>query len=91
MRRLVDILGSAVGLAMLALPFAAIALAIRLNSKGPVFFRQERAGKDGKPFLIWKFRTMVNGAADMGLGNTVAQADPRITKVGSVLARTCSR
>ena len=85
MRRLVDILGSAFGLAMLALPFAAVALAIRLNSKGPVFFRQERAGKDGKPFLIWKFRTMVDGAADIGLGNTVADADPRITRVGNVL------
>ena len=85
MRRLVDIFGSAFGLAMLALPFAAIALAIRLNSKGPVFFRQERAGKDGKPFMIWKFRTMVDGAADIGLGNTVADADPRITRVGNVL------
>lgn len=84
-RRLIDILVSAIGLVLVALPFAIVAIAIRVDSPGPVFFRQERAGKDGKTFRIWKFRTMVDGAARMGLGNTVADADPRITKLGHTL------
>ena len=85
MRRTVDILVSAVGLILLALPFAVIALAIKVNSKGPIFFRQDRAGKDGQTFRIWKFRTMVDGASKIGLKNTVAYSDPRITSVGKAL------
>ena len=50
-----------------------------------MFFRQDRAGKDGKTFRIWKFRTMVDGASRIGLGNTVANNDSRITAVGRVL------
>jgi lipopolysaccharide/colanic/teichoic acid biosynthesis glycosyltransferase len=74
-----------VGLILLALPFVVIALAIKVNSKGPVFFRQDRAGKDGQTFRIWKFRTMVDGASKIGLKNTVAYSDPRITSVGKAL------
>ena len=55
LKRVVDVVGSVVGLAVLAIPFALIALAIKLDSRGPVFFRQERVGKDGKTFKIWKF------------------------------------
>jgi len=82
LKRIIDILLSLIGLILLAIPFAAIALAIKLNSKGPVFFRQERVGKDGRVFKPWKFRTMVEGAVEQGLGYNVAQDDPRITRVG---------
>jgi len=70
---------------LLSLPFAVMALAIRLDSRGPAFFRQERVGKDGKPFRVWKFRTMIVGAVQQGLGYNVCRGDPRITRVGRVL------
>jgi lipopolysaccharide/colanic/teichoic acid biosynthesis glycosyltransferase len=85
LKRALDLGLSGAGLLVLALPFVAIALAIKLDSKGPVFFRQERAGKEAKPFRIWKFRTMVVGAVRQGLGYTVARDDPRITRVGRIL------
>lgn len=84
-KRTLDILLSLIGLIVLAIPFAVIALVIKLDSRGPVFFRQERAGKNGKGFICWKFRTMVEGAVNQGLGVTVAQDDPRITRVGRFL------
>jgi len=85
LKRALDVVVSLLGLMLLAVPFALIALAIKLDSKGPVFFRQERVGKDGKRFKTWKFRTMVEGAEEQGLGYTVSQDDPRITRVGRVL------
>jgi len=85
LKRLIDILLSLIGLVLLTVPFAIIALAIKLDSKGPVFFRQERVGKDGRSFKVWKFRTMVVGAVQQGLGYNVAKNDSRITRIGSVL------
>ena len=85
LKRLLDLGVSAVGLALLAIPFAFIALAIKLDSPGPVFFRQERTGLHGRRFRVWKFRTMVVGAESRGLGLTVARGDPRITRVGRFL------
>jgi len=85
LKRLVDILVSLIGLILLAIPFAAIALAIKLDSKGPVFFRQKRVGLNGRVFKTWKFRTMVVGAVDQGLGYNVAKDDLRITGVGRFL------
>jgi lipopolysaccharide/colanic/teichoic acid biosynthesis glycosyltransferase len=73
------------GIALLSVPFVLIALAIKLDSRGPVFFRQERVGKDGKRFRVWKFRTMIAGAVNRGLGLNVAHDDSRITRVGRVL------
>jgi len=87
-KRVLDVVLSLGGLLLLAVPFAFIALAIKLDSRGPVFFRQERVGKDGRVFRIWKFRTMVVGAVHMGHGYSVIQDDPRITRVGRVL-RDC--
>lgn len=84
-KRALDIALSLMGLGMLAIPFAIIAIAIKLDSKGPVFFRQERVGKEGRLFKTWKFRTMVVGAVNQGLGFNVAQDDPRITRVGRFL------
>lgn len=85
LKRLIDILLSLIGLVLLAVPFAMIALAIKLDSEGPVFFRQERVGKDGRVFKTWKFRTMIVGAVNQGLGYNVAKNDPRITRVGRFL------
>jgi len=85
LKRLIDILLSLIGLILLAIPFGIIALAIKLDSKGPIFFRQERVGKDGRSFRVWKSRTMVVGAVRKGLGYNVAKDDARITRVGAVL------
>ncbi|MBI4200761.1 MAG: sugar transferase [Chloroflexi bacterium] len=88
LKRLLDLLGATIGLALLAIPFALTALAIKLDSTGPVFFRQERVGRNGRKFKPWKFRTMVEGAVNIGLGHTVARDDPRITRVGNILRKT---
>jgi lipopolysaccharide/colanic/teichoic acid biosynthesis glycosyltransferase len=66
---------------------ALAALAIKLESRGPVFYRQRRVGKDGRPFELLKLRTMVPGAESMGAGIYVLEGDPRITRVGKVLRR----
>ena len=59
LKRVLDFAVSLIGLVLLAVPFAIIALVIKLDSKGSVFFRQERVGKDGRSFKVWKSRTMV--------------------------------
>lgn len=85
-KRLFDLIGSALGLVILAPFFALIALAIKLDSPGPVFYRQERVGKNGGRFRIHKFRTMQLRRDEDGLQLTVDR-DPRITAVGDVLRR----
>jgi lipopolysaccharide/colanic/teichoic acid biosynthesis glycosyltransferase len=72
----------------LASPLLALAaLLVRLESRGPVLYRQRRIGKDGRPFDLLKLRTMVPGADTMGAGIYVLEGDPRITRVGRVLRR----
>jgi lipopolysaccharide/colanic/teichoic acid biosynthesis glycosyltransferase len=66
---------------------ALAALAIRVESRGPVFYRQLRVGRDGESFELWKLRTMVPGAESMGAGIYVLDGDPRITRVGRMLRR----
>ena len=79
--------GASLGLA-LASPFlAASALAIKLEDRGPVLYRQERVGQDGRPFELLKLRTMVEGAETQGAGWSVNKGDPRITRAGRVLRR----
>lgn len=63
-KRGIDMIWSAMGLVVPTLLFAVIALAIKLDSRGPVFFKQERVGLNGRIFKPWKFRTMVVGAVD---------------------------
>jgi lipopolysaccharide/colanic/teichoic acid biosynthesis glycosyltransferase len=63
------------------------ALAIRIESRGPVFYRQLRVGRDGEQFELWKLRTMVPGAEAMGAGIYVLEGDARITRVGRLLRR----
>jgi lipopolysaccharide/colanic/teichoic acid biosynthesis glycosyltransferase len=84
-KRLFDILVSLVGLMLLAPLFALIALSIKLDSSGPVFFRQQRVGRWGKPFNIYKFRTMTMDT-DETRQLTVGD-DSRITGVGHFLRR----
>lgn len=78
---------SIIGFIVFAIPMIIIAIAIKVDSKGPVFFRQERLGKGMKPFKIFKFRTMCDHAYEMG-GIANRSDDPRITKVGAFLRRT---
>lgn len=86
-KRLFDLVLSTLGLLVLAPLLLLIALAIKLDSSGPVFFRQERVGRFGKPFRIHKFRTMRHDPAGKGPQITVG-ADSRITRVGGFLRRT---
>jgi lipopolysaccharide/colanic/teichoic acid biosynthesis glycosyltransferase len=85
--RALDILAASVLLALGSPVLAAAVVAIRLESRGPAFYRQRRVGKDGRPFELWKLRTMVPGAEAMGAGIYVLEGDPRITRVGNFLRR----
>jgi lipopolysaccharide/colanic/teichoic acid biosynthesis glycosyltransferase len=86
-KRLFDVLASLAGLVILSPLFALIAVAIKLDSPGPVFFRGRRVGRNGCLFDIYKFRSMVVDADRKGPGITTA-GDPRITRVGNTLRRT---
>ena len=85
-KRLFDIIVSFVGLVITALILAMIACLIKIASSGPVFFKGERVGRNGKSFKIYKFRTMIVGAEKMG-GPSTASDDPRLTKIGKFLKR----
>ena len=88
-KRLFDIVGGSCGLVILFPLFLIIAISIRLDSRGPVFFYQKRLGRRGIPFSIIKFRTMIVNAENLGEGLRVStKDDPRITRVGKVLRAT---
>ena len=87
MARALDLAIAGVVLAISSPLLAAAAIAIRLESHGPAFYRQRRVGKDGLPFDLFKLRTMVPGAEEMGAGIYVLEGDPRITRVGRILRR----
>ena len=78
----VDRLVACGALVVLAPVFAAIGLLVRREDGGPVFFRQRRAGRGGKPFDVFKFRSMIVNADRIGLGLNVAEGDARITRTG---------
>ncbi len=94
-KRLLDIIGASIGLALTAIAFIPIAILIKLDSPGPIFFSQIRKGWMGRPFRIWKFRSMYVGTEDISngkirikpLGETDS-ADPRVTRVGQFLRKT---
>jgi lipopolysaccharide/colanic/teichoic acid biosynthesis glycosyltransferase len=86
-KRFLDVTVSAVGLVVLSPVFALAALLIKLDSRGPVFFRQERMGQGRRVFLIYKFRTMVADAPAKG-GQLTSPKDSRITRVGHILRKT---
>jgi exopolysaccharide biosynthesis polyprenyl glycosylphosphotransferase len=85
-KRITDVVLAATGLAITWPAWIVIAAAIKLDSPGPVFFRQERLGKDSKPFHIIKFRTMIQEAERDG-PQFARRGDPRITRVGRILRR----
>ena len=84
MKRLFDILVSGCGLIFLSPLFLVLAIWIKLDSKGPVFYCQVRVGKRNKDFRIFKFRTMVNHADQMG-SQVTASGDTRITRLGAIM------
>jgi len=86
-KRLIDCTLSVIGLIISCVPMLIIAIAIKIDSKGPVFFKQRRLGKGTKPFTVYKFRTMCDHAYEMG-GLATSASDSRITKVGGFLRRT---
>jgi lipopolysaccharide/colanic/teichoic acid biosynthesis glycosyltransferase len=85
-KRLFDIISALVGLILVSPFFLVVPILIKLDSEGPVFFKQWRTGKDKKPFRIYKFRTMVPNADKMGAQITAGN-DPRITTIGKILRR----
>ncbi|OGZ72277.1 MAG: sugar transferase [Candidatus Staskawiczbacteria bacterium RIFCSPLOWO2_01_FULL_38_12b] len=87
LKRVFDVFGAVIGLVILAPIFFIVAMLIKIDSVGSVFFKQERIGKDGNPFYPFKFRTMVEGAVSKGLGYTVSNNDERITKTGKFLRK----
>ena len=87
-RRLLDLL-IALPLAIVTAPVvAALAVAVRLESRGSPLYTQTRVGRDGRPFEIYKLRTMVSGAEFTGAGLAIAAGDDRITRVGALLRRS---
>jgi len=87
-KRLVDIVGAAFGLLALAPLLIGIAIAIKLTSPGPVFFRQKRYGYHNRRFSIFKFRTMHTHLGDSSGTNQTTSNDPRVTKLGRILRKT---
>ncbi len=95
-KRLIDLVGSLIGLMLLAILFVPIAIAIKLDSRGPILYSQKRYGLLGKPFQVYKFRSMVQNADDLKaqIRNEAKglifknQNDPRITRVGRFLRKT---
>ena len=87
LKRLIDILAALMGFVFLAVTFPLAAMLIRLDSPGPIFFRQERSGKGGHSIWIWKYRTMVHDAESDGEARWASAADPRVTRVGKWMRR----
>ena len=87
-RRAVDIVVSALLLAVTSPVLLAAVVAVKLDSRGPAFYRQRRAGLRGEPFDMLKLRTMVDGAEHVGAGLAIDAGDSRITRVGAFLRRT---
>jgi len=91
MKRLIDMLGAGVALALLSPLIAAVALAVKLTSSGPVIFRQRRLGRNGGPFDVYKFRSMRVDAPDVRNPDGSAfsgEDDPRVTAVGRFIRKT---
>lgn len=87
LKRVISLFLAICGLVVCAIPMVIIAIAIKCDSKGPALFKQKRLGKGQKPFTVYKFRTMCQGAFEKG-GVASSETDSRITKVGAILRRT---
>ena len=97
-KRAIDLTGALIGLLILTVPLVVVALTIKLTSPGPVFFRQLRGGRHGKPFMMYKFRSMSTDAemrrAEFMAFNQMTgpvfkiESDPRVTWIGRILRKT---
>ena len=86
-KRIIDTVLAVGGIIVFAIPMLIISICIKADSKGPIIFKQSRLGKNKKPFLVMKFRTMCDHAYEKG-GIAKKSDDPRITRVGAFLRRT---
>ena len=87
-KRALDVTFSLIGTALSSPILLAVAAAVKLDSKGPVIFKQERLGKDGKVFEMYKFRSMCVDAEHMGTGQYSYKGDSRVTRVGKIIRAT---
>jgi polysaccharide biosynthesis protein PslA len=87
-KRTADIVLALIFLAVMGIPMLLVAVAIRLTSKGPILFRQQRIGLHGQPFIMLKFRTMRDSPDDPGHCPQATRSDPRVTRIGAGLRRT---
>lgn len=87
-KRTFDFCISFIALVILFIPLLIVAFIIKIDSRGPVIFKQERLGKNGVPFKIWKFRSMCVGAEKQGSGVYSYKGDSRITRVGKIIRAT---
>lgn len=87
-KRIMDIIFSSLFLLLGAIPLLFVALLVKIDSKGPVLFEQERLGVDGKVFKIYKFRSMVVNAEKQGSGVYSGKNDTRVTRIGKILRAT---
>ena len=88
LKRFFDIFFSLLALIVSAIPMLLVAIAIKLDSPGPAIFKQERLGKDGKVFLMYKFRSMCLNAEHTGSGVYSGKGDSRVTRVGRIIRAT---
>ena len=88
LKRVVDFMGAAIGIVLTAPVMLAAAIGVKLTSKGPIFYKQERMGRFGGSFTIYKFRSMHVDAEAAGPQWAACRNDPRLTNVGAVLRRT---
>ena len=87
-RRIIDTIIALVAIVVLSPVLLIVALVIKMDSTGPVIFKQKRIGLSGKPYDIYKFRSMVTNAQNIGTGVYSFEGDPRITKVGAFIRKT---
>ena len=87
-KRILDTIIACVMLIVISPILLIVAIAVKLDSKGPAIFKQDRIGKDFKPFKMYKFRSMVVNAQNMGTGVYAFAGDPRITKLGRIIRKT---
>lgn len=88
LKRLFDICLTAVAIVILLPLWIVVGILIKLDSKGPILFKQSRRTKDGRVFMMWKYRSMVVNAENMGSGLFCYDNDPRITKLGRIIRKT---
>lgn len=87
-KRLFDVVAASIAIVLFSPVLIAVAIAVKLSSPGPVFFRQQRIGRDARLFAIAKFRTMRNDMADHHASQLTQRDDPRVTRIGAFLRRT---